>query len=86
MEPQDSLGHTTDPILSQMNPVYIMTYFFKISLILSTHLCLGIPDNLFPSGFATKSFYAFCISSVHTTCPNHLILLDLTTLIISGEE
>ena len=27
-------------------------------LILSTHLCLGLPSGLFPSGFPTKTLYA----------------------------
>ena len=30
--------------------------------------------------------YAFLFSSVHSTCPAHLILFDLTTLIVFGEK
>jgi hypothetical protein len=30
--------------------------------------------------------YAFLISQMHATCPDHLILLDLIILITSGED
>ena len=36
-------------------------------LILSTHLCLGLPSGLFPSGFPTKTLYA---PSPHTYAPH----------------
>jgi hypothetical protein len=55
-------------------------------LILSTHLRLGIPSGLFPSGFLTYNPYAFLFSLTHSTCPAYLILLDLIILIILGEE
>ena len=47
------------PILCQLNPVHIPhpTYWRSI-LILSTHLRLGLPSGLFPSGFPTKTLYA----------------------------
>ena len=32
------------------------------SLILSFHLCLGLPSGLFPSGFRTKTLYATALS------------------------
>ena len=31
--------------------------FWRSILILSTHLCLGLPSGLFPSGFPTKTLY-----------------------------
>jgi hypothetical protein len=42
-----------DPILSQINPVHAPTHFLKI-LLLSSHLLLGLPSGLIPSGFPTK--------------------------------
>jgi hypothetical protein len=51
-------------------------------LILCSHLCLGLPSCLFPSGFLTKSLYALLISPLRATCPSRFILLDMITLII----
>ena len=49
-------------------------------LILSSHLCLGLPSGLFPSGVPHQN-------PVYTsTWPAHLILLDLITRIISSEQ
>jgi hypothetical protein len=50
-------------------------------LILSSHLCLGLPSGLFPSGFSTKTVYAFLFSQ----CPAHPIP-DFIILIIFGKE
>ena len=51
-------------------------------LILSSHLCLGLPCHLFPSGFATKTLYTLLLSPIPAACLIHLILLNLITQII----
>ena len=55
-------------------------------LILSIHLCLGHSSGLFPSGFSTKTLYMPLLSPTSTTCPASLILLDLITQTIFGED
>ena len=58
---------------------------WRSNLILSSHLHLGLPSGLFPSGFPTQTLYAPLFSPIHATCPNHLILLDLIIQIIFSE-
>ena len=55
-------------------------------LILSTHLRLRLPCGLSHSRFCTKILYAPLLSPIRVTWPVHLILLDLITRIILGEQ
>ena len=55
-------------------------------LILSSHLRLGLPNGLFPSGFPTRTLCTPLPCPIRVTCPAHLILLDFTTRTIFGKE
>ena len=55
-------------------------------LILSSHLRLGLPSGLFPTGFPTRNLCTPLPCPIRATCPAHLILLDFTTRTIYGKE
>jgi hypothetical protein len=55
-------------------------------LILSSHLRLGLPSDIFPFGFPTKILYAIFFSPTCATFPAPLILLVLIILIIPDVE
>ena len=74
------------PILSQLDPVHTPPHStsWRSMLILSSHLCLGLPSGLIPSGFPTKTLYTPLLC-IHATYPAHLFL-DFMTRTILGEE
>lgn len=73
------------PVLRHIHPIYILSsYFFKMHLVLSFHLCVGFPNSLFPSGSPTKTLYIFVVSLICHVSQN-FIILDLITQIIFGE-
>ena len=66
----------TCPVLSQLHPVHTPTpHLLKIHLILSSHLHLGLPSGLFPSGFSTKTLYTKIHGDISHRTENFLILL-----------
>ena len=90
MEPVSSLPYSQAPATCPY-PVSIQSLpplptSWRFILILSSHLCLGLANGLFPSGFPTKTLCTPLPSSIHATCPAHLILLDFITRTILGEE
>ena len=81
-----SVRHLSLSWASPIQDIYRNSTSWKSILILSTHLCLVLPSGLLPSGFHSKALYTPLSSSLHATCPAHLILLHFITRTILGEE
>jgi len=79
MEPEGSLlssqvptsGPYSEPVES--SPHLPNLYTLRSTLILSFHLCLGLPCSLFPPSLPTEILYAFLIPPIHVTMsrPSH---------------
>ena len=54
-------------------------------LICSSHLLLGLPSDLFPSVFRSKTLYTPLLSPTGATCLAHIILLEIVNQTILGE-
>ena len=81
-----SVRHMSLSWASPIQSIFPHPTSWRSILILSTHLCLGLPSGLLPSGFPTKTLYTPLFSPIRATCPTHLILLDFITRTILGEE
>ena len=62
------------------------TISWRSILILSSHLCLGLPSDLLPSGFPIKILYTSLLAAIRATRPVRLNLLDFIIQTILGEE
>ena len=71
-----SVHHLSLSWASPIQSIYPHPSSWRSIVILSTHLRLGLPSGLFPSGFPTKTLYTPLSSPIRATCPAHLILLD----------
>ena len=81
-----SVRHLSLSWASPIQSIYPHPTSWTSILILSTHLHLGLPTGLLPSGFPSKTLYTPLSSPIRATCPAHLILLDFITRTILGEE
>ena len=71
-----SVRHLSLSWASPIQSTYPHPTSWRSILILSTHLRLGLPSGLFPSGFPTKTLYT-PFSPIRATCPAHLKCLTL---------
>ena len=90
MEPGISIPHSQGfsnnpyPELNQPNSSYRYISLGSI-LILSSHLCLGLPKGFFPAGIPVKFLKTLLPSSIFATWPAHLSLVNLITLTVLGK-
>jgi hypothetical protein len=88
MNPEGSLPHSQVPTTwldaepDQSSPCSHPTSWRSILILSLLHLSLT--SVLFPSSFPTITLYG--PHPIHASCPAHLILLNLITQIILGEE
>jgi hypothetical protein len=52
------------------------------TVILFSHLRLGLPSDHIPSGFPNKILYTFLISPIRAVCTAHLIIIIIIMLIM----
>ena len=81
-----SVRHLSLSWTSPIQSIYPHPTSWRSVLILSTHLRLGLPSGLLPSGFPTKTLYTLLSSPIPATCPARLILLDFITRTILGQD
>ena len=78
MEPEGSIPPVTCPYPAPDHsrpflPSHFLKNHLNTSILLSSHLRLGLPGGLFPSGFPTKTPHTPILSPMRATCPAHLI-------------
>ena len=90
MNPEGSLPPSQEPppvpILSHINPIHAFPYHFLSHFLLFSHLQLGLPSGLFPSGFPTKILYAPPLFPIRATFSAYLFFFELITRIKFDEQ
>ena len=81
-----SAHHLSLSWTSSIQSIPLHSTSWRFILMLSSHLYLGLPSGLLPSGFPTKTLYMPLLFPICATCPAHLILLDYITQTVLGEE
>ena len=76
-----SVRHLSLSWVSPIQSMYPHPTSWRSVLILSTHLRLGLPSGLFPSGFPTKTLYTHLSSPIRATC--HLYSQEIFPILIS---
>jgi hypothetical protein len=82
--------HKSPPMISipsQTNPIHPIPSYLRSILILSTHLHLGPPSDLFPSGVSTNNLYAVLFPrSCYMPCPFHPPWRDHSSYVWLGAQ
>jgi hypothetical protein len=91
MKPEGTLPYSQEsPMYLSLERLIQSTHTYPISLrsieILFSYLSLDLASGFLPSGFPTKILYLFLIFPVRALFSAQFILLDLTILIIFGDE
>ena len=74
-------------LLSYINPFHYSPFcLFKVHINIILPSTSGFSKWFFPSGLHTKTLYTSLVSPIPATWSAHLILLDLITRIIFGEQ
>ena len=75
------------PILSQLNPVHASTsHLPKIHLNIIPPICAWVFQVVSLPQISPPKPCIHCLSPMRATCPGHLILLDLITPTVFGEQ
>jgi len=69
-----SVPHLSLSWVSPIQSIYPHPNYWRSIIILSTHLCLGLPSGHLPSGFPTKTLYTPLSPPIRATCPSALYL------------